>query len=74
MSVESLKRVMLRIRAMTNAAKIKRPILQKAIMIECGTSPATYSNNRKALIKLGWLRSESGNSWRITGKDLTEDF
>lgn len=47
--------------------------LKRAIMIECGTSPQTYYNNRKALIALGWIKTVK-KKYIITGVDLTGDY
>jgi hypothetical protein len=50
-----------------------RDELCRAIMLECGTSPMTYYNNRNALIKLGWIETRK-RRFRLTDLDLTEDF
>ena len=74
MSIQKLKRVMLRLRAQfPDADRVKRDDLKRAIMIECGTSPMTYYNNMKAMVKLGWIR-RINTMFRFTGKDLTEDY
>ena len=44
--------------------------LRRAILLEIGTDPRTYVVNRKALIKLGWLKSYSKQKIRITGEDI----
>ena len=37
--------------------KITPRELYRAIAYECGTSPLTYLNNKKAMTALGWLKS-----------------
>ena len=78
MTIGSLKRVMLRLRKMVTLGQgdnyyATRSQLQKAIYIECGTSPATYFNNRRALINIGWLKTIK-KRFLLTDLDLTEDF
>ena len=46
--------------------------LRHCIMYECGTSPATYKANRKALKLLGWIVAYNKKRFTITDKDLTE--
>jgi len=73
MTIESLRRVMWRVRK--NAPDVKRPsytILERAIMMECGTHRQTYHMNRKALITLGWIKSFRPKRFEITNKDLEE--
>lgn len=73
MTIESLKRVMWRVRKRN--PDVKRPTnhdLRIAIMHECGTHPQTYRTNRKALINLGWIRSFNSKRFELTDKDLTE--
>ena len=73
MSVEKLERVLWRVRKRNpNKTQITNHELKRAIMYECGTDPKTYTNNRKALIVLGWLRSR-GNYVELTDNDLTGD-
>lgn len=76
MSIDKMKRVMLRIRADhpgSKCPKIYRKELEKAIMIEVGTSLVTYHRTVQVLIRLGWIHR---SKWRfqLTGRDLTEDF
>lgn len=78
MTIEKLKRVMIRIRKMVVLGEgdnyyITNNQLKKAIYIECGTSPATFFNNKRALINIGWIRKKK-KRFRITDLDLTEDF
>ena len=74
MTVEKLKRVLQRWRQRNPGQKrIKSDELRKCIMIECGTCNATWSNNRSALVKLGWIITDK-TMVEITDKDLTEDF
>jgi len=77
MTVEKLKRILQRVRARNPGQDIiKRNELEQCIMIECGTCKATYFNNKRALVKLGWIKAYPGSKHKIeiTGKDLTEDF
>lgn len=74
MSVERLERVMWRLRKRNpNNLKITINELQRAIMYECGTDPRTYSNNKRSLIRLGWIRSRGPRHVWLTGNDLTGD-
>lgn len=72
MTIEKLKRVMWRLQEI-GTKNIKRSDVQKAIMIECGTSRQTYYNNIEALCKLGWLQRRKWK-FRITGLHETEDY
>lgn len=77
--MESLGRIMRRLRAEAarngnpDPEKVTRRDLQRAIMRECGTSPATYFNNARALTDLGWIRRRRKLIY-LTGDDITEDF
>ena len=74
MSIHKLERVMWRLRKRNPDEK--RPTnteLQRAIMYEVGTSPACYQQNRKALIKLGWIRTFNSKRIEITDNDITGD-
>ncbi len=71
MAVDTLKRVIKRLRFL-NKPNIKRGELECAIIRECGYSRSTYIRVKGVLIKLGWLRSEKGNRFHLTGKDLEE--
>ena len=75
MTVEKLKRVMLRLRSrmLEGQTTTNQIELRRAIMIECGTTPATVCHNRQALVRLGWIKNDK-NKCRLTGKDLTEDY
>lgn len=74
MTIEKLTRVMARVRARNpGAQKITRQELVRAIMIECGTCPQTYYNNKAALTTLGWIRKKR-RKFYLTGLDLTGDF
>ena len=74
MTIEKLKRIMIRVRA-ANPGKDKcsHRDLRRAIMIECGTTRMTVHNNKHALTDLGWIR-RSKNTIYFTGLDLTEDY
>ena len=70
MGIDKLKRVMWRIREMQpGKVFVSREYIQRAIMLECGTWPLTIRNNRKALIRLGWLRTRK-TKYELTDKDL----
>lgn len=76
MTLERLKRVMWRLRK-TNTAeatptKVKNYDLRRAIIMECGTSPITYTRNRKALMILGWIKTINNKWITLTGKDMTD--
>lgn len=75
MSIKSLERVMWRLRTKhPNNNKILNSDLKRAIMVECGTDPLTYTNNRKALITLGWIKHWTTKKVILTDKDLTGDY
>lgn len=81
MSVENLKRVLQRVRAWyPDRSEITRSELQKAVMVECGTTRQTFFNNLEALLFLEWIKIKSPSRKRhegiyiLTGKDITEDF
>ena len=48
--------------------------LELAIIHECGTDPKTYKNNRRALIKLKWIKATDNKTVWLTNKDLTGDY
>lgn len=72
MTIEKLERVMWRIRKL--AGDNKHPYnsdVRRAIMLECGTSPITYRNNRKALMDLGWIKTYNRKRITLTNTDIT---
>lgn len=78
MSVERLERVLWRLRR-TRPLKRDPPVytnreLRIAIMKECGTSPMTIVNNRRALKELGWIDTKRRSSVELTDKDLGDDL
>lgn len=74
MTIDMLKRVMIRIRmASPGAKKITQSQLRKAIIIERGHCMATYYNIKKALIDIGWLKTMK-TKFLVTGLDITEDY
>lgn len=74
MSIQKLERVMQRVRKDNPGVnKVSRRNLEHAIMIECGTDPKTVINNKKALIRLGWTKSD-GHWVRLTGQDIDGDL
>lgn len=74
MSIEKLQRVMIRVRQ-RNPGKtmVNRAEMSRAIMLECGTSPMTYYNNYKAMVRLGWIKKRKGR-FTLTGLDLNDDY
>ena len=73
MSVESLQRVMWRLRSSKpKTKKFTNKELKRAIMYECGTDPRTYYANRKALKDLQWIKTHGKSLILLTDKDLTE--
>jgi len=75
MSVEKLERVMWRLRKRHPGDPCPTWMqLKVCIMYECGTDDRTYYMNRKALITLGWIKSNPHTKSRllITDKDLEE--
>ena len=75
MTIEKLERVMWRVRKYEPTNKHPyRSTFRRAIMFECGTSPATIKNNLKALRELKWIQrySASKNRFTLTNNDLTE--
>ena len=73
MTIHSLERVMWRIRSKHPDTHLITPtILKRAIMVECGTSPQTYRNNRQAMIALGWIKTKK-KKYIITDEDINGD-
>ncbi len=73
MSVAKLERVLWRLRKRCPGNDTPRWLeLKRAIMYECGTDPATYRSNRRALITLGWIKVYNGKRLKLTNTDLTE--
>ena len=73
MTIANLERVMWRVRK--NSKGNKHPYnseLKRAIMYECGTSPVTFRNNRKALKDLGWIVPYNKIRITLTGKDIED--
>lgn len=71
MSYEKLERVLWRLRKKyPNTDNIPNIELKRAIMIECGTDPKTYYNNRKALITLELIETRGSTKIHLTGKDI----
>jgi hypothetical protein len=74
MSVERLERVLWRVRKTAKGKiKIHNIVLERAIMMECGTDPLTIRNNRNALKRLGWIGTIGKTQFKLTDKDLTGD-
>jgi len=73
MSVEKLQRVLWRVRKnYPNVERYPWLALQRAVMLEIGTDPRTYWCNKKALIRLQWVRTENKAKFTLSGKDLTD--
>jgi diaminopimelate decarboxylase len=73
MTVETLTRVLWRLRKRNPGTDVVTYYeLKRAIMYECGTSPVTYRNNRKALRELRWIKAKSKTQIILTGKDITD--
>lgn len=73
MTIEKLERVMWRVRKDNPMQTIiTNNNLEKAIMKEIGIDRRTYNANRRALIKLGWIKSYNKKTVVITDKDLTD--
>lgn len=74
MSIHSLERVMWRVRVRyPNKELISASELKSVIMAECGTSPQTYYNNKRALIFLKWIKTMKKH-FRLTGEDLKGSY
>lgn len=71
MTVEKLERVMYRIRLRNpdRPTSVPRIELERAIMLEIGTDKRTYELNKRALVRLGWIKSH-GHNVEITNEDL----
>ena len=72
MTIEKLERVMWRLRKLAATDKPTHNELRRAIMYECGTDPSTYTNNKKALLVLGWIVPYNKSRFVLTNNDLTE--
>ena len=71
MTVEKLRRVLWRVRERNAGAdKPTNLELRRAIMLEIGTDPRTYTVNRKALFKLGWISIYNKSRVQLTGEDI----
>lgn len=74
MSIEKLERVMWRLRKkFPDQVSVTILELQRAIMYECGTDPTTYRSNKRALVRLGWIKARGNKRIDITGADITGD-
>lgn len=73
MTIEKLERVMWRLREQNKEKTyVHSSRLQLAVMYEIGTDMRTYKATRKALIKLGWIKTRGKTKIEITDKDLVE--
>jgi len=71
MGIDRLERVMWRLRKeYPDTNQIRNTDLRRAIDIECGTDIRTYKSNRKALIRIGWLKHKNKGKVYITNKDI----
>ena len=72
-TIEKLERVLWRVRKRN--PKTDRPTwleLRRAIMYEIGTSEWAYNHNKKALLRLNWIRVHNKSRFRLTNIDLEE--
>jgi hypothetical protein len=75
MSIQKLQRVMWRLRhKYPGKAAVSNNALMLAIMQECGTSPITYTQNRSALKKLGWIKASGPNYVMFTDVDISGEY
>jgi len=71
MAIERLERVMWRLRKeYPNTNQVTNSALRRAIDMECGTDIRTYKSNRKALIRIGFIKHKNKSKVYITNKDL----
>jgi len=74
MSIESLKRVMWRLRTRhPNEKYVTNNELRKVIEIECGTAPQTYFRNRAVMIRQGYIKSHKKKRVQILTGDLDNE-
>lgn len=74
MSIESLKRVMWRLRKRhPNERYVTNNELRKVIDIECGVNPATYRNNRVAMIRQHYIKAKGKKRIEILTGDLENE-
>lgn len=72
MPIERLERVMWRLRKNNpDNDKPSNAELRRAVIVECGYCMRTYSELRKALIDIGWIRAYNRKRIRLTNKDIT---
>lgn len=71
MSVETLKRVVLRIQEWGMENKISQADLKRAIMLECGTDPGTISRNKSAMLHLRMIKRIQKRTYRVLDGDPT---
>ena len=57
-----------------NGDIISNQALRNAIDYECGTHLKTYRSNRKALIRLGWIKSYKSGHIILTDKDIVGEI
>ena len=75
MSINKLEQVMWRLRTkFPNQTKISNHELMRAIMVEIGTSQWCYWNNRKSLLRLGWIKKFKSKCVIITNNDITNNY
>jgi len=74
MSVEKLERVLWLLRKQFPDTQVYTWfMLIYCIMTEIGTDRRTYTSNRTALKKLGWIKSYKTRGFTLTNADLTGD-
>ena len=75
MSVDKLERVLLRLRRRNPDARVvSNDELNRCVMLEIGTDQRTLWANRKALLKLGWIKPEGRKKIKLTDDDLGGDY
>ena len=69
MSVETLKRVVLRIQEWGKENRILQHELKRAIMLECGTDPGTVTRNKSAMLHLRMIKRIQKNTYKVIDGD-----
>ena len=73
MSIETLKRVMWRLRSrFPDQDRVTNNELRKVIEIECGTDPKTYKVNRAVMIRQGYIKSYKSKWVKLLEGDITD--
>ena len=73
MSIETLKRVMWRLRKRhPNERYVTNDELRKCVELECGTSPSTYFTNRAVMIRQKYIKSRGSKRIEILTGDIDD--